>query len=173
MTITIRKWQSSDIENLVRFANNRKISDHLADAFPFPYTKEFGLKFIERVSNETPTKIFAITTNNKAIGSIGIFPDQDIYRKNAAIAYWIAEPYWGKGAVTAAITQIVTYGFDHLELTRIYAKPFGTNIGSQRALEKVGFQLEATIPRAVFKNSEYLDEKIYGIRKSTNNKDEV
>ena len=169
MNVKIRKWQLSDIDNLVRYANNKKISDNLADAFPFPYSKEFGLEFIERVSNEKPTKIFAITSENRAIGSIGIFPDQDIYRKNGAIAYWIAEPYWGKGIATSAIEQILRYGFDELELTRIYAKPFGTNIGSQRVLEKMGFALEATISKAVFKNNMYLDEKIYGKRKTTHN----
>ncbi|PRX54600.1 GNAT family N-acetyltransferase [Flagellimonas meridianipacifica] len=169
MNVKIRKWQLSDIDNLVRYANNKKISDNLADAFPFPYSKEFGLEFIERVSNEKPTKIFAITHENMAIGSIGIFPDQDIYRKNGAIAYWIAEPYWGKGIATSAIEQILRYGFEELELTRIYAKPFGTNIGSQRVLEKMGFALEATISKAVFKNNMYLDEKIYGKRKTTHN----
>jgi len=165
MNIKIRKWKVSDLDNLVEFANNKNISDHLADAFPFPYTKKFGLKFIERVSNEVPTKIFAITIDDKAVGSIGIFPDTDIYRKNGAIAYWIAEPYWGKGIATAAIELIVAYGFNELDLTRIYAKPFETNVGSQRVLEKVGFQLEATIPKGVFKNNIYLDEKIYGMQK--------
>ena len=169
MDVRIRKWQLSDIENLVRYANNKKISDNLADAFPFPYSKDFGLEFIKRVSNEEPTKIFAITSENNAIGSIGIFPDQDIYRKNGAIAYWIAEPYWGRGIATSAIEQILRYGFDKLKLTRIYAKPFGTNIGSQRVLEKMGFELEATIPKAVFKNNTYLDEKIFGKRKTIHN----
>ena len=169
MNIRIRKWELSDIENLVRYANNKKISSNLADAFPFPYSLEFGLEFINRVSNEQPTKIFAITFKNSAIGSIGIFPDQDIYRKNAAIAYWIAEPFWGKGVATSAIEHILKYGFNNLEIARIYAKPFGTNIGSQRVLEKAGFQLEAVIPNAVFKNNTFLDEKIYGIEKTTHN----
>ena len=144
---------------------NKKISENLADAFPFPYSKKFGLDFIKRVSNERSTKIFAITHNDNAIGSIGIFPDQDIYRKNAAIAYWVGEPYWGKGVATSAIKLILAYGFDKFDITRIYAKPFGTNINSQRVLEKVGFKLEATIPKAVFKNGQFLDEKIYGIWK--------
>ena len=165
MTIEIRKWKRSDIDNLVRYANNKKVSHNLADAFPYPYTMEFGHNFIERVSEETPTKILAITESGEAIGSIGIFPDQDIYRKNAAIAYWLAEPYWGRGAMTQAIRQILVYGFEELDINRIYAKPFGTNIGSQRVLEKAGFELEATIPKAVFKNGEFLDEKIYGIRR--------
>ena len=165
MSVAIRKWELTDIDNLVRYANNNKISDNLTDAFPFPYTKEFGLAFIKKVSADDPVKVFAITLNNEAIGSIGIFPDQDIYRKNGAIAYWIAESYWRKGIATAAIKQVLNYGFDELGLTRIYARPFGTNTGSQRVLEKAGFKLEATIQGAVFKNGEYLDEKIYGIRK--------
>ncbi len=151
MNIKIRKWQESDIENLVRYANNKRISDNLADAFPFPYTKDFGLEFIKKVSNEEPTKIFAMTSENRAIGSIGIFPDQDIYRKNGAIAYWIAEPYWGKGIATCAIEQILKYEFDELGLTRICAKPFGSNESSHRVLEKADFELEAAIPNAVFK----------------------
>ncbi len=165
MNIKIRKWQLSDIDSLIQFANNKNISDNLADAFPFPYTREFGLDFIKKVSNETPTKVFAISHNNEAIGSIGIFPDQDIYRKNAAIAYWIAEPYWGKGIAKSAINQILKYGFDKLGVARIYAKPFGTNTNSQHVLVKAGFKLEATISNAVFKNNMFLDEKIYGIRK--------
>ena len=169
MEIKIRKWRLSDLENLVQYANNEKISNYLADAFPFPYTKEFGLEFIKRVSKENPTRVFTITSENEAIGSIGIFPDKDIYRKNGAIAYWVAEPYWGKGIATSAINQILKYGFDKLGLTRIYAKPFGSNISSQCVLEKSGFELEAIIPNAVFKNSLYLDEKIYGIHKTTHN----
>jgi ribosomal-protein-alanine N-acetyltransferase len=143
----------------------KNISDNLADGFPFPYTKDFGLNFIKRVSKEEPTKIFAITFDNEAIGSIGIFPDNDIYRKNAAIAYWLAEPYWGKGITPIAIKSILAYGFNDLGIERIYAKPFGSNLNSQRVLEKVGFHLEAVLSGVVWKNNEYLDERIYGIRK--------
>jgi len=59
---------------------------------------------------------------------------------------------------------ILAYGFNELGMTRIYAKPFGSNTNSHRVLEKVGFQLEATLPKVIFKNDQYLDEKIYGIK---------
>lgn len=161
MTILIRKWELGDIDNLVKYANNRNISDKLADAFPFPYTKEFGLNFIQRVSTENPTRIFAVTFNRKAIGSIGIFPGTDIHRKNADIAYWIAEPFWGHGIANKAIAQIVDYGFTTFDISRIYAKPYGNNPNSHRVLEKAGFKLEATLKNAVYKNEEYMDELIY------------
>lgn len=163
MDITIRKWQPDDIDGLVQYANNRNISDNLADAFPFPYTKEFGQKFIGRVANEMPTKIFAIIAEDNAIGSVGVFPDADIHRKNAVIAYWVAEPYWGKGVATKAIQLIVEYGFKTFDVTRIYAKPFGGNIGSHKALGHAGFVREAVLKGAIYKNGNYLDEYIYSL----------
>lgn len=161
MKVEIRKWRKADIDNLVQYANNKNISDKLADAFPFPYTKEFGLNFIERVTNEEPTKIFAITLDDEVVGSIGIFPATDIHRKNADIAYWIAEPFWGKGIAVKAIDLIIDYAFSTYSISRIYAKPYGSNPNSHRVLEKAGFKLEAILKNAVFKNDQYLDELIY------------
>jgi len=136
----------------------------MADGFPSPFTEESGRQFLERASAQ-PLRMFAITVDDAVVGSIGIFPETDIHRKNAAIAYWLAEPFWGKGITTKAISQIVEYGFSNFDITRIYAKPYGSNRGSRRALEKSGFELEATIKNGVFKNGQYLDELIYSLRR--------
>jgi RimJ/RimL family protein N-acetyltransferase len=145
MNIKLRKWIKGDIDSLVLFANNINISKNLADRFPYPYLREFGLDFIQRVSADNPTKIFAICLEELAIGSIGIFPKTDIHRKNAEIAYWIAEPYWGKGIATKAIQLMTQYTFNTFDISRIYAKPFGNNKISHSVLEKVGFKLEAVL----------------------------
>ncbi len=78
---------------------------------------------------------------------------------------WLGEPFWGKGIITYAIQQIVSWGFDHLPIDRIYAIPFGSNLGSQRALEKAGFLLEAKLSKTIIKNGKQEDELIYAIRK--------
>lgn len=166
MTVSLRPWTLGDLENLVRYADNKHIADHLTDAFPSPYTREEGLKFINRVSREKPLKIAAILADNNVVGSIGIFPDTDIYRKNAAIAYWVAEPHWGKGIAPQAIRLMVIYAFQTFDIHRIYAKPFGHNHNSQRALEKAGFTLEATLNKTIYKNGQWFDEKIYAIRRT-------
>ena len=92
-------------------------------------------------------------------------PQADVHRKNAELGYWLAEPYWGQGIITRAITRMVSYGFEHWDIHRIFARPFGTNIASQRALEKAGFVLEARFEKTIFKNGEYLDELVYAIRR--------
>ncbi len=76
-------------------------------------------------------------------GGISIMPKEDIYRCSAEIGYWIGEPYWGKGIATEAIRQMVDITWERYpEVVRIYAEVFPGNIGSVRALEKNGFELE-------------------------------
>jgi RimJ/RimL family protein N-acetyltransferase len=146
-------------------ANNPKIASNLTNGFTNPYTKEKGLAFIENSQSNDPTTLFAIEWNGEVVGGIGIHPQKDIYRKNAELGYWIGEPFWGKGIATAAIAQMVNYGFDNFEIERIFARPFGRNIGSQKALEKSGFTLEAKFEKTIFKNGEFEDEWIYGLRR--------
>jgi RimJ/RimL family protein N-acetyltransferase len=80
------------------------------------------------------------------------------------LGYWVAEPFWGKGIMTKAVLQMVDYGFKTFDITRIFARPFGTNIASQTVLEKAGFILEARLDKTLYKNGEFLDELIYAVR---------
>ena len=81
------------------------------------------------------------------------------------MGYWLAEPFWGKGIITGAVRQMLEYGFKTFDINRIFARPFGTNIASQKVLEKTGFVLEARFEKTFFKNGEYLDECVYAIRR--------
>jgi RimJ/RimL family protein N-acetyltransferase len=165
MKYTLRKWQESDLENLVKHANNYHIAKFLTNQFPYPYTREDGLEFLSMCMAGHPANIFAIDVDGEAVGSIGISQQSDIHAKNAEMGYWLAEEYWGKGLMTAAIKDMVQYGFKTFDITRIFARPFSTNRASQRVLAKAGFICEARLVKALFKNGEYLDEMIYAIRK--------
>jgi [ribosomal protein S5]-alanine N-acetyltransferase len=165
MDFKLRPWQTSDLSSLVRYANNFNIAKNMTDQFPHPYSSENGKTFIEMATSSSPPHILAIEINGEACGGIGIHPQKDIQRKNAELGYWLAEPYWGKGIISRAISRIVEYGFTHWDINRIFARPFGTNLASQKALEKAGFNLEAKFERSLIKNGEYLDELIYAIRR--------
>jgi ribosomal-protein-alanine N-acetyltransferase len=166
MKPVIRPWQSSDLQSLVKYANNPAIARFMMDKFPHPYTVETGERFISYAGNTHPVSIFAITLDDEAIGGIGLHPLQDVERQNAELGYWLAEPFWGKGIITDAIRQVVDSGFSNLAINRIFARPFGSNAASKRVLEKCGFILEAIFEKTFFKNGEYEDEYVYAIRKS-------
>ena len=164
MNIQLRKWQPDDLDNLVLHADNYKIARNLTNQFPHPYTREAAEAFIGKVSEQDPLQVFAITLDDQAIGGIGIFQQQDIQCRNAEMGYWLAETFWGKGIITIAIKKMIEYSFSTFDINRIYARPFGSNIASQKALEKAGFVKEAFFEKTLFKFGEYEDEYVYSIR---------
>lgn len=165
MQITLRSWHLDDVDDLVTLANNQNIAKFMADVFPHPYTIENGKTFIGFATSNPNSKIFAIIVDGKPVGSIGLHLQTDILRKNAEIGYWLGEAYWGKGIIAKAIPQIIDYGFNNMDIVRIFARIFGTNVASQKVVEKCGFILEGKYEKTLFKNGEYLDELIYAIRK--------
>ena len=165
MSFLLRPWKITDAENLVLYANNENIARFMTNQFPHPFTAEHAIAFINNSIQHQPTKIFAIAVNNQAIGGIGIHPQTDIYCNNAELGYWLAQPFWGQGIATNAIKQMVDYGFKTFNINRIYARPYGNNMASQKVLQKAGFILEATLQKTIFKNNELLDELIYAVRK--------
>lgn len=165
MAPTLRPWKESDLTSLVKYANNPNIAKNMTDQFVHPYTEENGKMFISFATKDSPIHIFAIDLNGEAIGGIGVHPQGDVMRKNAELGYWLAEPFWGKGIISKLIPQMVEFAFKTYDITRLYARPYGANIASQKVLEKSGFKLEARIEKNIFKNGEFLDELIYAVRR--------
>ncbi len=161
----LRPWRPDDIDDLIFHGNNPRVAAFMTDQFPHPYTREAAVQFIDKTTQHIPSQVFAITIDDKAIGGIGIFPQNDISRKNAEIGYWLGETFWNNGIITKCITKIVSYGFLTFDIDRIFARPFGTNIASQKALEKCGFVLEGRFHNTWIKNNERFDELVYAIRK--------
>lgn len=165
MEFKLRKWAISDLDNLVKYANNWNIAKNMTNKFPYPYTESDGKAFITFALKDNPIHIFAIEINGEAVGGIGIHPETDIFIKNAELGYWLAESFWGQNIITKAVKQIIEFGFSTFDIDRIYARPFGTNIASQKILEKNNFKLEGRYDKILYKNGAYLDELVYAIRR--------
>ncbi len=164
--VNLRPFSEKDIDALVKYANNAQIANNLTDAFPHPYGESNAKAFINSLINHQPTRVFAIDIAGEACGAIGVFPQTDIHRKNAEMGYWLAEPYWGMGLMTQVVHQMIDYAFNTFDIDRIFARPFGSNLASQRVLEKNGMVLEARFKKVLLKNNQYEDELIFAIRRS-------
>lgn len=168
MICKIRKWELTDAGDLARAISNTKIQNNLRDGLPYPYTKQDAIEYISAMlsSDENEVFAFAITADGKAIGSIGVFRQENIHRRTAELGYYIAEKYWGKGITTEAVKQISKYVFDKSDIIRIYAEPFAYNTASCRVLEKAGFQYEGTLRNNAVKNGKIIDMKMYALLKT-------
>jgi RimJ/RimL family protein N-acetyltransferase len=162
--IVLRPWSVQDANDLALIANNKKIVDNLRDGLPFPYSRRDALDWLYIILPENfPPRFFAITIDNKVVGSIGIVSKTDIYRKNFEIGFFLDEKFWGRGIMTKAIRASVDYAFKNFDIIRIYAEVFSDNPGSRRALEKAGFIHEASLKKSIIKNEIIKDSCIYSI----------
>lgn len=155
----LRAWRAEDAESLARHGNNEKVSRGLRDRFPYPYS----LADAERYLTIAPALpwVFAIEIDGAAAGGLGFHPGEDVHRVSAEVGYWLAEPYWGRGIVPAALRLVVPAAMDALELERVHAGVYSNNPSSMRVLEKAGFTREGVQRRAVIKRGEILDLVMY------------
>lgn len=167
MDCTIRPWKLEDAPSLAKALNNINIHNNLRDGLPFPYTVENANAFIQSMLDADKDKIyaFAITVDDEAIGSIGVFRRDNIHSRTAEMGYYLSESYWGRGLGTSAVKQACRRIFETTDIIRIFAQPFSGNIASCRILEKSGFSLEGILKQNAVKNGRIMDTKLYALLK--------
>lgn len=167
MNFKLEKWDVKYIEDIAYYANNEKIANNLRDVFPYPYTLEDAREYISSCleMKKEDGLCYAILVGGKAIGSIGLFPFTDVYRKTMELGYWLSEEYWSKGIMTRATKLICKEAFEIYDINRICASPFSYNVGSRKVLENSGFILEGVMKKGVYKNNKYYDYCMYALVK--------
>jgi len=160
-TCEVRSWRASDLDALVRYADNLSIWIHLRDRFPHPYTARDGREFIKQTLAQVPETTFAIAVGREVVGCIGYQLQGDVERVSAEIGYWLGEPFWGRGIATEALVATTGHAIAEHGLTRVYALPFASNPASCRVLEKAGYHLEGRLRRSAIKNGSVTDQLQY------------
>jgi len=81
------------------------------------------------------------------------------------MGYWLAQEYNGKGIMTKSVKNLIELGFKYYSLNRIEIRCAVNNLKSRAIPERLGFQQEGTIRRALKVYGAYVDHVIYGLLK--------
>ena len=148
MNLSIRKWRISDKSDLAENLSNPKVLNNLRDGLPYPYTEQDAEAYIKSMlsADKDSTYAFAITLDDKAIGSIGVFQQDNIHFRTAEMGYYIGEPYWGHGYMPEAVKEVMRYAFEELKVPVIYCGHAKANINSSRLQDKCGFKIIGELP---------------------------
>ncbi len=163
--LLLNSFQEADIPSLTLYANNVKVSE-MTSNIPHPYTEKDAEMWIDNTKKgfeKNALYAFAIRlkTSESIIGGIGLSVN-DSYN-HAELGYWLGEPFWGKGYATEAAKKVLHFGFNELQLHRIYATHFAHNPASGNILQKIGMTQEGTLKEHIKKSSAYFDLVQYGI----------
>lgn len=99
------------------------------------------------------------------IGNIKLGPIVGPHAR-AAIGFLIGDKsYWGNGYATEAIIALSGYGFTELNLEKITAGCYETNVGSRKALERAGFVHEATLRSDVVSEGKRIASLLFALHR--------
>jgi RimJ/RimL family protein N-acetyltransferase len=158
---TLRPLRSDDATSLAQYANNHNVWRNLRDRFPHPSTLSDTQKYIDLALRQSPSSVFAIEVDGKAVGVIGLTLGEGERRHSAELSYWLGEPFWGRGIITKSVGAISELAVKELGLTRIESYVFSWNPASARVLEKMGFEREGVLRNSVIKDGVLLDRWLY------------
>lgn len=162
---TLREWRLTDIESLVKNANNIHIWRNMTDLFPHPYTEKDAESFIRMNMEKSEQDAFAIVVDGQAVGNIWFERGKDVERFGAEIGYWLGEAYWGQNILSDAMQAVRDYIFAQTDIVRLFARAFSYNPGSMRVLEKSGFTKFGMSHQSAFKDGKFVDMPYYELLK--------
>ena len=159
----VRSWRFEDAGELAAGLNNRRVWRHLRDWVPHPYNVEDARVYLQRVIEPQSEHAVCIEVDGAVGGGMSIRVGSDVHTRTAELGYWLAEPLWGRGIMTAAVRTFVPACFEAVELDRIFATTFSNNPASARVLEKSGFTFEGRLRKNAVKDGEVLDSLMYAV----------
>jgi len=157
----LRPWVTADKASLVSHANNHRVWRNLADVFPHPYTDADADQWLSLANSPSRSITFAIEVDGTAVGGIGARAGEGIFVRTAQFGYWLGEPFWGRGIMTAAAGAMLEHLKQDARFARLEAPVFEWNPSSMRVLEKIGFVREAVKRNSVTKDGQLIDSVLY------------
>lgn len=158
--LRLRDFKSDDHTLLVNYLNNPDVKRFLSPKIPTPYTLDDAHWWTEEGSKAGFTR--AIEVDGQLVGCIGALPGEFEYAKSAEIGYWLAQPYWGKGLIVQALALLIKEVQLNTDIVRLHAVVFAGNTQSTKVLEKVGFEHEGLLKKAIYKDTEFYNALLYG-----------
>lgn len=166
--LLLNKLEDSDIPRIVEYAGNIKVAETTLN-IPHPYEEKdakFWINMANQGFKDKSQFTFAVRlkTTNEFLGGIGIVlqAPHDL----GSLGYWIAEPYWNNGYATEAMATILKFGFEKLNLNKIFAQYLISNVASGKVMMKNGMIKEGELKEQMKKDGIYRSVFQYRLLKS-------
>ncbi|MBY9078160.1 GNAT family N-acetyltransferase [Paenibacillus sp. HN-1] len=168
--VYVRFPEEADAEELTAmYKRNRDFFEEFSPSVPEEfYTLEHQLQFIyqsksDREDDRKYNFVLCHAEDDRIIGSIGLSFVVRGPLQSCMIGYSLDRDYNGKGYMTEAVKQVVSYAFEELRFHRVTGEASPRNPGSIRVLENAGFHKEGIARSNVKINGVWEDHQVLAI----------
>ena len=150
----LRPVERSDASAIQTAAAAREIADTMI-SIPHPYPDGEAQRYITRQQAELKagravTFVIELKKGKRFSGLIEV-REIDRVHLQAELSFWLKPDLWDQGFMSEAVQAVVQYGFEVMDLNRLYAHHMLRNPASGKILEKCGFTQEGLLRERVVK----------------------
>ena len=162
--VSLRPRVDADLDLLYEIAADLDTWEERNPEGPKPLTRAVHDARLAQ-KDELENVQFVVDVDGKAVGAASLFGFDSLAR-HAEAGINLAASARGRGIGTAAITQLVEFGFVRRNLHRIHLQLIASNVGALRAYEKAGFVVEGRQREQAWVRGSYEDIVLMGILRS-------
>lgn len=166
--VSLRARAEDDLDVLFEIAADLATWEERNPQAPHPLTREaFRARLASAPDGAAPvaSMSFVVDVGGVAVGGASLF-DIDPLAHHAEAGISLVPSARGRGIGTAAITQLVDFGFVRCNLRRIHLQAIASNTGAIRAYEKAGFVVEGRQRQHAWVRGVYEDIVLMGVLRS-------
>ncbi len=139
--LVMRPWKETDAESLYEYAKDPEVGP--VAGWPPHKSIEESKSVIRDVFNGAECYAICEKGSDTAIGAIELklngYTDMTDRDDECELGYWLGKPFWGRGYMPEAVTEIIRHGFEDLNMNTIWCGYYDGNSKSKRVQEKTGF----------------------------------
>jgi len=159
--VRLRANEREDLPNYLRWVNDPDILLYFGTYLPYNMDKEVA--WFEHMNQDDSVINFAIEYEGQHVGGCGLLKINH-RNQSAEVGLFIGEKsLWDKGLGQDTLRTLLDYGFDQLNLHRIYLRVIAENARGVHAYEKVGFVHEGRLREDVWRHGHWQDMLIMSV----------
>lgn len=164
--LKLRELIRDDLSNITRWRSDRQLIDCLEAPYRYIGPEIDEVWFDSYLKNRSSTVRCAIVDDRNEGDILGLATLASIDWVHRSCEFHIMignSDCRGKGLGTFALGEMLRHAFLDLGLNRVELSVLEDNVRARHVYEKVGFVLEGTRRKAVYKNGKYVDMHIMGL----------
>lgn len=158
--VHLRELTLNDVEDRFQWCLDKEVTKHLnmPEKYP-PFSKEETMSWIKMCINKTNgyEQKAIVTDEGRHIGWIDL-KNIDKLNKHTELGVAIGDKtYWGKGYGFSAMKEMLQWGFNELDLNKIWLRVEVYNEKAIKSYKKIGYVEEGILRQDRLRNGEFVD----------------
>ena len=163
--LVLRRIAMRDAKDIFAYSSDPEVARHVLWSAQkhISEAKEYIRFMNRRYRNDQPSSWGIIDKRTDTlVGTIG-YMDYSEDNASVEVGYSLARSMWNGGYMTEALSRVIRYTFEAMDVNRIEAQHELDNPSSGRVMEKCGMVKEGVLRQRLYNKGKFVDVALYAI----------